>query len=201
MPRISSPLHATSASGTTLLGAANSLVSGGVTDTLRQYMIFELVNVDHSDSVVPQGNPIFPYMVLHINPESLEEQYQKLITRTVTRGGFVEQHWGEELDSLSCTASTGAFVSTRTGVSVLNRKASIAYRKYLELVALYRNGGSVYDQRGNIVFHGGINLHFDSNIYSGYFENLTVGEKGDSPFVFSVDFAFKVKTSIRTVGL
>ena len=118
----------------------------------------------------------------------------------VTRGGFVEQHWGEELDSISCSGSTGAFVSTRTGVSVLNRKASIAYRKYLELVALYRNGGSVYDQRGNIVMHGGINLHFDSNIYNGYFESLTVSESADNPFTFKTDFSFKVKTSIRTVG-
>ncbi len=199
--RIPSPVvRSGGAVGTTVQGGLSDLIATGTVDALRQYMIFELINVDHGQASIPQSNPIFPFMILHVNTNSLEESYAKLINRMVTRGGFVEQHWGEELDSISCSGSTGAFVSSRTGLAVLNRKASIAYRKYLELVALYRNGGGVYDQRGNLVLYGGINLHFDSNIYNGYFENLTVTENTDSPFTFNVDFGFKVQTSLRTVG-
>lgn len=200
MANISSPNRANAATTTMLGGATSATASSGVTDNLRQYVIFELVNVSHGDASIPQGSMIFPYMVMHINPETWEESYTKLINRTMTRGGFVEQHWGEELDTISCSGSTGAFVSVRSGLSMLNRKASIAYRKYLELVALYRNNGSVYDQRGNIVFHGGINLHFDSNIYTGYFENLTVNETADNGFTFKVDFSYKVEHSLRTMG-
>jgi hypothetical protein len=200
MPKIPSPLLGNSASGSNAFGGLGSLLDSGSIDALRSYMIFELVNVSHTAPTIPQSAPVFPFMVMHVNPETLEETYTKLINRFVTRGGFVEQHWGEELDAISCSGSTGAFVTIRSGVSVLNRKAAIAYRKYLELVALYTNGGSVYDTRGNIVFHGGINLHYNSNIFTGYFENLNVSESADNPFTFRTDFAFKVKKSLRTVG-
>ena len=200
MPEIKSPVFQSGAP-TGPISSISDIGDQTTVDPLRQYMIFEMVNVDSEhDAQVPQGNPIFPYMVMHMNPENFDESFTKLITRQVTRGGYLEQHWGEELDNITCSGSTGAFISIRSGLSVLNRKASIAYRKHLELVALYRNGGHVYDQRGNIVMHGGINLHFDSNIFHGFFENLTVNETADNPFTFTVDFSFKVERSLRSVG-
>lgn len=172
--------------------------TGGV-DRLRQYVIFELVDVTHNIYTSPQST-IFPYLVLHVNPESFEESYTKLITRQITRGGYVEQHWGEELDIISCSGSTGMFVTIRDGVSALNRKASIAYQKYIELVSLYQNNGLVYDQRGNPIFKGAINLHLDGNIFQGYFENMTVSETAEKPFTFDVNFSFKVEHQYRSVG-
>lgn len=189
---------------TARIGSAVTGLKGGLQgtaiDPLRSYVIFELLHVQGQETQVPQSTPSFPYMVLHSNPDNLEETYTKLVNRMVTRGGYVEQHWGEELDTLSCSGSTGAFVSIRTGLAALNRKASIAYRKHLELKSLYLNNGCVYDQRGNVVFHGGINLHFDGGIYRGYFESLTISEAGDSPYTFKVDFSYKVEQSMRTVG-
>lgn len=178
----------------------DSFQSGFAIDKLRQFVIFELVDLKGSTNTIPQSQPIFPYMVLHVNPESLEENYSKIINRQATRGGFLEQHWGEELTELTCSLSTGSFITMKSGLSVLNRKASIAYRKYLELVALYHNNGLVYDQRGNVIYDGSINMHFDSNIYNGYFENLTVSETADKAFTFNVNFTFKVKFQYRTVG-
>jgi hypothetical protein len=169
-------------------------------DRLRQYVIFELVNIKDSGSNTPQSQPVFPYMILHMNPDSFEVSYSKLINRQATRGGFVEQHWGEELDSISCSGSTGLFITLDAGLSALNRKASIAYRKYLELVALYRNNGLVYDQRGEVIFEGGIKMYFDGDIYTGYFENMTITESADKPFTFDVSFNFKVKTTLKSVG-
>jgi len=204
MPKIPSPVFGGAgapASASALAGLVSmGSASGAYTDKLRQYVIFELANVrDHSTSV-PQATPTFPYMVMHANPETFELQYQKIISPMATRGGFVEQHWGEELDSISCSGSTGAFISIRSGLSVLNRKASIAYRKYMELVALYRNSGLVYDRRGTVIYRGGVNLHFDSNVHYGYFENLTVTEDDSKPFTFQVDFTFKVEHSHMKMG-
>jgi len=198
MAKIPSPTFIKTGAADIVSGDLGLASRGG--DVMRQYVIFELLNVIHDKFEVPQSTPYFPFLVLHMNPESLEESYQKLISRQITRGGYLEQHWGEELDSLSCTVNTGAFVSIGSGLSVLNRKASVAYRKFWDLVALYRNDGAVYDGRGNLILHGGVNMHFDSNIYYGYFENLDVNESGENPYTFSVNFTFKVKKSIRTVG-
>ena len=197
--------------GSVIAGAAGTIqqigdtiqgnsTAGGTIDKLRQFVIFELVDVRHGESAVVQNTATFPYMVLHVNPNSFEESFTKVITRQITRGGYLEQHWGEELDQIACNGSTGMFITTTSGLAALNRKASIAYRKYLELVAVYRNNGLVYDQRGNVIFNGSINLHFDSNIYNGYFENMVVNETAENPFTFDVSFTFKVKHSFRTVG-
>tara|TARA_B100000745_G_scaffold300447_1_gene254457 strand:- start:1460 stop:1951 length:492 start_codon:yes stop_codon:yes gene_type:complete len=162
-------------------------------------MIFELVNVDGSSHSLG-SNTIFPYLVLHINPNSFEESFAKLLSRQPTRGGFVEFHWGDELGSISASGSTGMFVSIASGLSVLNRKASIAYRKYQDLVSLYKNNGMVYDQRGNLVMRGGVRLYYSGVVYTGFFENLNVSESADKPFTFEVNWAFKVEHQVRNMG-
>lgn len=198
MPTLPSPVYNNTNAPVGIGSGFNSTAS---VDRLRQYMIFEMVNVNHDSASVPQSTAIFPYLVMHINPSTFQESYTKLVTRQATRGGFVEQYWGEELDAITCSGSTGAFVTIGTGLSVLNRKASIAYRKYLDLLAAFKNNGLVYDQRGGVVFTGGINLHFDSNVYSGMFESFTTEETADNPYVFSITFAFKVISQIRVNGV
>lgn len=205
MPKIPSPLGNVHGAPTGMNVEGTAFANGGspnnaTQDRLRQFVIFELVNVVHDEAQVPQSNATFPYMVMHMNPSSWEESYTKLITRQATRGGFLEQHWGEELDSITASGSSGMFVSVASGLSALNRKATIGYRKYLDLVALYKNNGLVYDQRGNVVLKGGLNLHFDSNIYNGYFENLTVTESADNPYTFELSWTFKVYHQVRNVG-
>ena len=204
MPTIPTPVfnnnHAPT--GGSVIAGAQGTINGTSTgvDKLRQYVIFELVNVRHDESTVPQNTTVFPYLVLHVNPSTFEESYTKLITRQNTRGGYLEQHWGEELSSVSCELSTGLFVTTSTGLSVLNRTSSIAYRKFVDLSSIYKNNGMVYDMRGNIIFHGGVNLHFDSSIFKGFFENFNITESADNPFVFDLSFTFKVEHQFRTVG-
>ena len=183
MPRISSPVHQPS----------------DVTDN-RVQMTFELVNARERSNTTVSGGGL-PNMVLHMNPTSIDESYAKLITRQFTRGGQVEFHWGEELDSFSCSLSTGMFLTTSNGISVLNRKASIAYQKYIELISIYRNNALIYDSKGNIIFTGSIRMHFDGSIFKGYFESLVITENSENSFTFEVAFEFKVEHQTRSVGL
>ena len=51
---------------------------------------------DHQPARQPDGAP--PHaLVMHVNPSNFNESYTKKIERIQTRGGFVEQHWGDEL--------------------------------------------------------------------------------------------------------
>lgn len=47
---------------------------------------------------------------LMINPQSLSSNLSKVVNRTQTMTAFVEDHWGEELDTLSFQGYTAAFV-------------------------------------------------------------------------------------------
>ena len=135
-------------------------------------------------------------LVLHVNPSNFAESPTKKVERIQTRGGFVEQHWGDELTEISADSSTGAFMNLTTGLSSVVRQRTIAWDRYRDLLDLFYNNGSVYDPFGNIVLQGSIMLMYDKGTYIGTFRTFSVDETGDSPFVFNLSWTFKVEQTI-----
>src|SRR5574338_140458 len=82
-------------------------------------------------------------LVMHVNPATWSVNYSKKVERIQTRGGFVEQHWGDELTEINADGSTGAFMNIYTGLSSVLRHRTIAWDRYRDLHDLYRNNGSV----------------------------------------------------------
>lgn len=138
-------------------------------------------------------------LVMHVNPNSLQETHSQKIERLQTRGGFVEQHWGTELIDVSADASTGAFMNIYTGLASVLRQRTIAWDRYRDLHDLYRNNGSVYDPFGNIVLQGAVMLLYDRGTYLGYFRTFSVDETDDSPFAFKLSFDFKIEQTLLSI--
>lgn len=168
-------------------------------DANRLFVIFEIV--DPNDVSIQTLQTGIPPLLLHVNPTNWAEAYRKIINRDYTRGGYVEYHWGEELDTITCQASTGAFMSPATGLASLNRRATIAWQRFDDLFSLYRMNGNIYDANGSTVFHGGIRIHYDGGTYTGYFTSFTYTEAADSPFKFEMNWTFKVDEQLREIGL
>ena len=60
-----------------------------------------------------------------VNPNTLSINMAKLINRTQTMVSWVEEHWGEELDTITFAGSTAAFVTgapTLRGITDANRR-------------------------------------------------------------------------------
>ncbi len=164
-----------------------------MSDANRLVMSFDVLD--------PNQNSFgFPILLLHVNPDNFGKKYAPIVTRDVTRGGYIEYHWGDVLDELSASGSTGAFISTRVGLANGNRRASIAFAKFQDFLALYRNNGMIYDDNGNIIFSGQIRILFDGNIYNGYFTTFNPAEDAENPFTFDLNWTFKVKTTTEMVG-
>jgi hypothetical protein len=138
-------------------------------------------------------------LVMHINPQTFTENHSKKVERIQTRGGFVEQHWGDDLTAISADGSTGAFMNISTGLSSVLRHKTIAWDRYRDLHDLYRNNGSVYDPYGNIVLQGNVMLLFDRGTYIGYFRSFDVTETDDQPFTFKVSWTFKVEEELMKI--
>lgn len=142
---------------------------------------------------------------VYYNPQNFNQSFSKKITRTQTATAFLEEHWGEELDTISCNNSTGSFMLAQPtesrfigheGLTTHARKYTEAYQNFQYLLDLYRNNGLVYDlNTGMSVRMGYIVLYFDEGTYFGYFESFNVNENADSPFRFTFDFTFKVESS------
>jgi hypothetical protein len=135
-------------------------------------------------------------LVMHVNPANFNETYNKKIEKIQTRGGWVEQHWFDELSDISADGSTGAFVNLYTGLSSVLRQRTIAWDRYRDLYDLFHNNGSVYDPYGAIVLQGNIMLLYDRGIYIGTFRSFDVDETDDSPFAFKISWTFKVEEII-----
>ena len=146
-------------------------------------------------------NMIVPPLYMHINPTTFNQGFQKKIQRYTTLNAFVEEYWGEELDTISCTGSTGGFFldgETEYDVPSLvsrNRNQTKSFFKFQDILDLYRNNGDVYDSNGRVIKKGHVILTFDIGTYYGYFENFNYLEDAETPYRFTFDFSYKVEKS------
>lgn len=143
----------------------------------------------------PYGNePLLPEaMYLHVNPTSLNVSYNKIIERIQTRGGWQEQHFGDQLSTIGGDITSGAFINVVSGLAVARRRDTIAYEKFQHIKDIFHNNGLVYDTNGNVQYRGRIQLMFEGGIYEGSFRNLSFNESASSPFLFSGSFSFTVE--------
>ncbi len=159
-------------------------------------VVFDILGPDKETSILPEGLR----MVLHVNPQSLQPSYAKAVERIPTKGGFVEQHWGEGPRSLAFSGVTGGFKRLYSGLSNItgtsqggSRRETIAHDKYLDLLSLFHNNGAIYDQSGKIVFHGIIKMTFDGGVWLGWFKSFQVQESAERPYLFELSAEFEVE--------
>lgn len=160
-------------------------------------VVFDILGPDLVTSILPDG----VRMVLHVNPSSMGFSYAKQVERIQTNGGFVEQHWGEAARSITFNMATGGFKRLYSGLSNITgggqdvggtRRETIAYDKFLDILALFHNNGSIYDSTGQIAFQGIIKVTFDGGVYLGWFSSFNVTESADKPYQFDLTAEFTV---------
>ena len=134
-----------------------------------------------------------PPLYMQYNPNTMNFNYQKIITRYQTFTAHVEEHWGEELDNLTGGGSTGGFILEDFGLTTQYRTNTLPYFKFQDLLDVYRNNGNIYDSDGRIVRKGSILLSYDEGTYFGYFDNFNYTEDANNPFRFTFDFSFKIQ--------
>lgn len=151
--------------------------------------------------------PAYPVLLaLHVNPHSIEERMAKGKSIVQTRGGFVEFVWPDELDGLSCSASTGGFIAPDIGLTAgsdkagplgsPSRRGTIAWERQQDLIELFRNNGMVYDSLGIPALRGRVMCMFDRGTYVGHFTTFQVQEDDEHPFSFELSWEFKVEYTI-----
>jgi hypothetical protein len=93
---------------------------------------------------------------------------------------------------------TGLIGNSAGGSAKANRRESIAYDKYLDLLALFYNNGQVYDRRGNVVMSGQIKISYDGQSWYGWFSSFEVTDSFESPYTLalSADFVIYRETGV-----
>lgn len=165
-------------------------------------VIFDVLGPDLETSLLPEGWRL----ILHVNPQSMDIKYTRKVSRIQTKGGFVEQHWGDDPQTISFEAATGAFMRLYTGLSSVTepgftggtRRETLAYDSYLDFLALFHGNGSIYDTNGQIVSQGIIKIIFDEGVYLGWFQGFSVSEDSDTHFMFKMTTDFVIEKELQT---
>lgn len=181
----------------------------------KRPVVFDIIGPDRVTSLLPPDLK----MVLHVNPTSMGFAYAKTISRQQTMAGFVEYHWGSNPTEITFSMATGGFMrlysglSNTTGPTPSNdkimpanmrardvggtRRDTIAYDKYLDLLALFHSNGAIYDSRGTIAFQGQILITYDEGSWWGWFSTFTVEEAADKPYQFTLTASFTVERELH----
>lgn len=143
-------------------------------------------------------------LALHVNPNSVEERMIKTKSVSMTYGGYVEFMWPDEFDTISCSGSTGAFITPSKGLSSHRsdsnepyaRSKSQAYERYQDFLDLFHNNGIIYDSKGVPAIRGRVMMIYERGVFLGHFTSFSVTEEEEKPFQFDLSWEFKVERSV-----
>lgn len=157
------------------------------------------------------------FLALHINPRSIEERMTKSKNVVMTYGGWVEFVWPDELGSLACESSTGAFFSAESGLTAGNerkargssgtqtggtnpgRRGTMAWERKEDFLELFRANGCVFNSVGQPVIRGRIMCIYDRGIFLGHFTTFEENEDDSHPYSFELSWEFKVESVIYRI--
>ena len=174
---------------------------------------------------VPVGDQFIPELELYVNPESFAKTYQQIVTKLQTRGGFVLQHWGEQLSSIEASGKSGVFFTAQrevldTGVELFRQGSQNEPPKLPSNSAGIQSSSEEYglaniavehtpDRKTTkawISFHKFIDMYrkstllqlfYDGRIYSGFLTNFSWGEDAMNPFLITYSFSYTVLNEER----
>lgn len=164
----------------------------------------------------PVNQPIWPYLLaMHVNPSSFNESFQKSKNVVMSYGGFIEFIWPDELDTITASASTGAFLGPYSGltsgsdgkgqgefggrdlrIGAIGRHGTMAWERQEDLLDLFRHNGAIYNGSGQPVFRGHVMCIYDRGIYTGLFTTFSPKENDEHAFSFEIDWEFKIEHTI-----
>lgn len=113
--------------------------------------------------------------------------------------GGVSSEVVDDGDGITITATPSPQANS-IGTSIGGtRRDTITYDKYLDLLALFHNNGSVYDQTGRVILQGKIKMIFDGGVWFGWFQSFSVTDDASSPYMFNVSLAMQVEREFHGV--
>ena len=203
-------------------------------NTLKKFpgipIFFEMVDsTNKQKGILVKNNFFVTTLKLTPNPENMTINSAKKINRFNTLSGWVEEHWGDEIDTLSFNGSTFAFFGLNYGLTSEFRTQTDAYDFMKELIHLYQVNGCIYqnadDYEGadtiavtdflsnNTEFRGNhprkglikerlyIKLTYDYLTLLGRFETFDIIEDATKPFRFTYNLIFKAERTFYTLDV
>lgn len=125
----------------------------------------EMINANLQPYAIqlPDGT-IITDLKLTPNPDTMTINSAKMINRYNTMTRWVEEHWGDEIDTVSFSGSSFSFTAYNlpdapdTGLSIKYRDNTAAFKLFKSLVTFFRYNGCIYKDPVFYEYQVGVNL-------------------------------------------
>lgn len=191
------------------LRSMSTMLSGSMRNT-RPFIVRALVNDVNRYSLDD--------LVLLVNPADLKISGTKNTVERFTRAGWNIDKWGDNLDRMSASGSTGAFYVPSTGITNRYRTDSAAYQGLYSLLIYYKMNGRVFldsfdklsrtmsvatSTQGQTNLQrikgvGEVQIEYGPVIYVGSFNQFTINDRAEEPYRMFYSFEFDIRKTIFT---
>lgn len=198
----------------------NLLKADGLLSRKREHILFtDLKSVETYDTIFnDKGNQqlLYPDLELFVDPNKIGVQKKMNVNKQLTKGGYVNQFWGQDLPLITISANSGYFGLTKgrdpitaTTLNILDRIGNApSYRNgeqktgYLDPLKVFEKLKTyVYDNRfdGQLPSEGNpiITMVYEGTAYSGYFLSFNYELNATKPFVIDYNLQFVVISPSR----
>lgn len=192
-------------------------------------MFFEMVDSSNSRKGIDVPGFMYPRVStlrLTPNPETLTINSTKKIGRYATMSGWVEEHWGDDIDTVNFTGSTFSLYDDTAEISLgLTNEYRGETKSYLylkELVKYFQVNGCLYQgneydltlpavvdflnnnpefttnhpRKGMIKERLYIKMNYDYLTLYGRFDSFDIIEDSSAPFKFKYSAVFKAEKTV-----
>lgn len=166
-----------------------------------EYMAFRLPGRGLTVEDMPDPNKS-AYFKFLINPSQVSVNKQTMDVQSLTKGGWQIGVQGEDFTTLTVQGKTpGRYFFN--GLTDYYAEYSMSYRNLADLELLVENNGCWFEGeqvnegplaasslRRRIKMHQDIELTAGEFVWTGMFENLTISEDAETPFLANFSFSF-----------
>ena len=128
-----------------------------------------------------------PIVSLWVNPQTIRVNKQVLANKQLTKGGFVIQFWGHDLESIQVSAETGYFGVSNKPLHAFELFKDYCYQKRFHSTNTFK-GFPI------------ISMLWSGQVMKGYFQNLNYQIVQQRPYMITYDFTFIV-TELITIPI
>jgi len=128
------------------------------------------------------------FVEMYVNPTSLKFSESKTIISTRTKGGFINQYWGEELSTLTITGATGT-----GGIEALNVVRDIYRSEQIALQKIIEKKGQDSKRRQSLSqLSTSVIMWYMGEGYRGFFKSFGYTESASNLGIFDYDLQFTI---------
>jgi hypothetical protein len=124
---------------------------------------------------------------MYINPQNIQFSSRKEINRVRTKGGYSAQYWGEDLDTITMTGTTGS--SAIEGINVLR---DVYRSEQLTLAQIVQQNPEDKRRQSLMQLAASVVMWYQGQGYRGYFTDMTFMEGVDKLGTLDYTMTFMV---------